>query len=40
MADETKLLDPERLVGRRQLSLTVSERWMAALSGTDEEAAE
>ena len=28
-----KTIDPEVLDGRRQLSLTISEGWLAALSG-------
>ncbi len=40
MSEETEIVDANRLSGRTQLSMTVSERWMAALSGGDEESAD
>jgi hypothetical protein len=33
MSSSSTPIDPARLVGRKQVKLTVSEQWMAALSG-------
>lgn len=37
MSSDSTAFDFTRLVGRKQLSMTVSERWMAALSGATPE---
>ncbi len=33
MAQEPKPIEPSNLIGRAQISLTVKENWLAALSG-------